>query len=239
MRHARDDYNRIQDPAAHPDVHIHRFLGELADAFESENRQEAILSAVVGFFGVNPARAEQRLAVARAFAARAILGETSTAFGNDEPVFLIRGQDICAPAAIATYAEMARLAGSAEIADRAAEWADRVRAWQASPEGRIRRPDLPFEGEHRGSRAVPPPAPAASLDEDAKERVEALVLGYDPFDADGKEILSRRTIFEGGRWLARYGLQDEGEPVLVYEVFIASNGAGINDTGLDLRRVDR
>jgi hypothetical protein len=76
MKHARDDYNRIQDPA-----------------------------------GLIP---------------------------EDEPVFLLRGQDICAPIAVETWAKQAEQMGaSPKIVQLAREQAARMRAWHT-----FKTPDL-------------------------------------------------------------------------------------------------
>lgn len=70
MKHARDDYNRIQDPA-----------GKIPD---------------------------------------------------DEPVFLIRGQDACAAATVEYWARLAADNGASQsIVSKALEHAERIRAWSA------------------------------------------------------------------------------------------------------------
>ena len=51
--------------------------------------------------------------------------------GDDEPVFIVRGQDLAAPATIEAWAREALLRGAhPNIADIAGNWADRVREWQ-------------------------------------------------------------------------------------------------------------
>lgn len=82
MRHARPDYNRIQDPA-----------------------------------GLIP---------------------------DDEPVFLLRGQDIAAPEAIEAWVREARTQGADEaILDAATAQAEEMRAWQGQGlQGRWKVPDL-------------------------------------------------------------------------------------------------
>jgi hypothetical protein len=51
--------------------------------------------------------------------------------GEDEPVFIVRGMDIAAPATIEAWAEVALLYGAhPAIADQAGRWAERVREWQ-------------------------------------------------------------------------------------------------------------
>lgn len=51
--------------------------------------------------------------------------------GDDEPVFIVRGQDLAAPATIEAWAREALLHGAqASVADQAGRWAERVREWQ-------------------------------------------------------------------------------------------------------------
>jgi hypothetical protein len=51
--------------------------------------------------------------------------------GEDEPVFIVRGLDIAAPATIEAWAKEALLQGANPvIADMAGRWAERVREWQ-------------------------------------------------------------------------------------------------------------
>ena len=80
MRHAREDYNRIQDPA-----------------------------------GLIP---------------------------EDEPVFLIRGKDVCAPATLEAWCKEAKKynvdPGMIKIVS---DWADRMKVWQIEHESKI--PDMP------------------------------------------------------------------------------------------------
>lgn len=80
MRHAREDYNRIQDPA-----------------------------------GLIP---------------------------EDEPVFLIRGQDFAAPVAVRAWANEAAFQGAdTEIIEAARRQADAMEDWQATHGGGV--PDMP------------------------------------------------------------------------------------------------
>jgi hypothetical protein len=88
MKHARDDYNRIQDPAC--------------------------------------------------------------LIPEDEPVFLIRGQDFAGPFAVEAWARRARKEGaSPEIVQRAYDQAKRMRQWQAKHVGKVPDLDTPPEvGKH-------------------------------------------------------------------------------------------
>lgn len=90
MRHARDDYNRIQDPALHDPT---------------------------------------------------LLSPGSTSIGEDEPVFLIRAKDICAPIAVRAYADLVRMAAKSTVdvdaqrralilANVADDWAFYMESWQ-------------------------------------------------------------------------------------------------------------
>lgn len=61
-----------------------------------------------------------------------------------EPVFLIRGQDICAPVVIRAWADAAEKRGVAPaVVYRVRQYADEVTAWQR--ENGAKRPDVPIE----------------------------------------------------------------------------------------------
>ena len=73
---------------------------------------------------------------------------------TDEPVFLLRGQDIFAPALLLDWAKQLRLAGGdPEHARKVEDWAQKMIDWQkANPErmlrkGRLHIPDMPKEHE--------------------------------------------------------------------------------------------
>lgn len=60
---------------------------------------------------------------------------------EDEPVFLLRGQDICAPRAVEVWAELAENMGAEpEIIRAARAQAKRMRKWQ---DGYFKVPDMP------------------------------------------------------------------------------------------------
>lgn len=62
----------------------------------------------------------------------------------DEPVFLLRGQDIAAPAAIMAWVEEARAQGAdPEIIDAALAQADAMMKWQDRDGGKWKVPDMP------------------------------------------------------------------------------------------------
>lgn len=61
--------------------------------------------------------------------------------GEDEPVFLVRAQDICGPYTVQAWAENARLNGaSPEIVQKAIDWAHTMRRWQLENSNKV--PDL-------------------------------------------------------------------------------------------------
>lgn len=64
--------------------------------------------------------------------------------GADEPVFLLRAQDICAPHAVKAWAAIAEENGASwAIVTRAREWAEEMKEWQRTPRSKI--PDAPPE----------------------------------------------------------------------------------------------
>jgi hypothetical protein len=63
----------------------------------------------------------------------------------DEPVFLIRGQDIIAPEVLRLYAERARALGQSEIARLTEDQADRMIRWQDARASKV--PDLPLTAQ--------------------------------------------------------------------------------------------
>ena len=61
---------------------------------------------------------------------------------DDEPVFLLRGQDKVAPAIVENWAEtVSKLGGSQKIVTAAFRQASRMRAWQMQHGGKV--PDMP------------------------------------------------------------------------------------------------
>lgn len=60
----------------------------------------------------------------------------------DEPLFLIRGKDASAPAAIERYAEEAQAVGAAaDLVETCRERAEQIRAWQLAHPERVKVPD--------------------------------------------------------------------------------------------------
>ena len=63
----------------------------------------------------------------------------------DEPVFLVRGQDVCAPATLRAWADEAEKQGAnQDIIDLVRSQAITMEEWQAENHSKI--PDLPKEG---------------------------------------------------------------------------------------------
>jgi hypothetical protein len=61
--------------------------------------------------------------------------------GEDEPVFLLRAKDVCAPGAVAAWANAAeRMGCSPEIVELARRWAATMTVWQ--DENGMKRADL-------------------------------------------------------------------------------------------------
>jgi len=61
---------------------------------------------------------------------------------DDEPVFLLRGQDVAAPDAVEFWAnEVERYGGRADIVKSAREQAQKMREWQRNRMSKL--PDLP------------------------------------------------------------------------------------------------
>lgn len=143
MLHARDDYSRIQDPAANP---------ELLAAYNEAMHEVAFSSK-----HAMPSLGEHRvLVVALSRLCRALtptLGDLVTASGvhvppnpirDDEPVFLLRGQDLHAPDTIRRWAGLThdRGNGNQEAAELASNHADAMERWQQET-GRVKVADLP------------------------------------------------------------------------------------------------
>lgn len=141
MRHAREDYERFQDPAGESDRKYYELILMLANAYE-RGRELDVLDVVVGFFGARVETAKKEIAAGREFAVRAVL--SGDPIGEDEPVFLLRGKDITAPDAVRHWADLAEREGASDAIVRAArEQAHRMVLWQAIHGKQV--PDLPGE----------------------------------------------------------------------------------------------
>ena len=68
---------------------------------------------------------------------------------EDEPVFLIRGQDRAGPATVRFWASEATRAGARpDIVQRALQWADEMEKWQLAHGNKV--PDMPTYRAQRG-----------------------------------------------------------------------------------------
>lgn len=62
---------------------------------------------------------------------------------ENEPVFLLRGQDMCAPLAVLAWAAFVeQRGGSPEIIKAAKDQVEAMYRWQASRVGRVKIPDM-------------------------------------------------------------------------------------------------
>lgn len=103
MRHAREDYNRFQDPA----------------------QKDASLLWV----GCTP-------------------------IAEDEPVFLIRAQDISAPDVVAFWAMLNHARGNHDIADIVDVWATEIKDWQILNAEKVKEADLPKRPSARNAEMI-------------------------------------------------------------------------------------
>ena len=69
--------------------------------------------------------------------------DPSNKIGIDEPVFLVRAKDICAPLTVRAWARLARLSGNEEMASKAEGFATEMEEWQI--ENGCKKPDLPSQ----------------------------------------------------------------------------------------------
>lgn len=61
---------------------------------------------------------------------------------EDEPVFLVRGQDVCGPDTVRAWCDIASENGvDACFVARALDWADQMEAWQKKVGAKV--PDMP------------------------------------------------------------------------------------------------
>lgn len=107
MKHARSDYDRIQDNAAAIEL-AHHILG-MQMGTPAGRRARQLARQVIGIADHNG---------------------TLRVIPVDEPVFLIRGQDVVGAAAVRAWADLAERAGSApDIVAVARGHANKMDAW--------------------------------------------------------------------------------------------------------------
>lgn len=125
MRHARSDYNRIQDPAAVPGLgQAVVNLYDIAEAIrggathvgEHDMQQLVELDAkLTALWDGNVDGIEIK----------------ATPIGEDEPVFLIRARDTLAPSVVRQYAFInQRNGGDPEMTRAVSQWACEMERWQ-------------------------------------------------------------------------------------------------------------
>lgn len=73
-----------------------------------------------------------------------LLGENSTPIAEDEPVFLLRAKDFCAPEAVRAYARLLmEVKASHKMIAAVGEWANRMQQWQMDHQNVVKVPDVP------------------------------------------------------------------------------------------------
>jgi len=143
MKHARKDYERIADLAALADKHgLPRgktkdwgdgfvSLADGRDIYIGECEHPDLDSGIGAF-------------LSEALNLAGSLPEGAKPIPDDEPVFLIRGQDPCGARAVRGWAMLARIGGAKNnIVDAAMALADRMADW--ATEHRHGSPDMPEE----------------------------------------------------------------------------------------------
>jgi hypothetical protein len=146
MKHARQDYQRIQDPAAN---------AELLSAFD-----EAMNLVARGHGGMNPEHSRVLSKLCRALSpilSPLVTRKTQTIsapIAADEPVFLLRAKDRHAPDTIRRWAELvyARGKGNGDMSSMAMDHADTMERWQR--EHGCKDPDLPGQPENHPQMAL-------------------------------------------------------------------------------------
>lgn len=141
MKHARKDYERIQDPAANR---------QLIDAFDASMN-------VVARGGDAQTFSRALSTLCRALSpilSDLVKNPIPTPIADDEPVFLLRGKDRHAPDAIRFWAERvyARGRGNGEMSSMAMDHVHAMERWQR--EHGCKDPDLPGQSENQPQMAL-------------------------------------------------------------------------------------
>jgi hypothetical protein len=125
MKHARPDYDRIQDNSAA--IALAQLIMSMSFATEAGQTARNLARQVLDEANING----DMTAI--------VTNGTVRSIPADEPVFLIRGQDVVGAAAVRAWADLAEAAGAKPdilgIARSHADWMDR---WAAK-----KTPDLP------------------------------------------------------------------------------------------------
>ena len=147
MLHAREDYNRIQDPAANPAL-----IAAYNDAMNVVARGPA--QELASTIAWQDLRAVYRTLSVLCRALTPTLGTLINAEGvhipshpiaDNEPVFLLRASDVHAPATIEWWAQAVynRGRGNSEMSRAAHEQVERMLEWQKEHGSKV--PDLPHQ----------------------------------------------------------------------------------------------
>lgn len=135
MKHARDDYARIQDPAANPELFVALDTALSVIARPTAYGRVEILDALAALSRVlHP--------VYEALSVRAASGAGGRPIADDEPVFLLRASDVTAPDTVVAWARLQYdQKGNRDMAGLAVNHADAMRAWQKVNGAKV--PDMP------------------------------------------------------------------------------------------------
>lgn len=135
MQHARDDYNVIQDTtAARQLAELVLDMGMVTDKGLVARR---LARDVLGITDHGRAPAMNPITT----------NGTTRLIPDDEPVFLVRGQDVVGAATVRAWADMAQDAGAApEIVRIAREHADKMAAWPKKKVADLKTPNAEIAG---------------------------------------------------------------------------------------------
>lgn len=118
MQHARDDYNVIQDTTAARQ--LAELVLDMGMVTDKGLVARSLAREVLGITDHGRAPAMNPITT----------NGTTRLIPDDEPVFLVRGQDVVGAATVRAWADMAEDAGSApEIVRIAREHAEKMAAW--------------------------------------------------------------------------------------------------------------
>lgn len=122
MLHARTDYDRIQDPALAERPEVQELIDSIIEAvklcrpFNQVAFLEGTVEPLLGRYLENR---------------DSFLASGSSPIGRDEPVFLIRGKDAAAMAALYAWANESRRNGVDEaVCQHVEQWALTIQDWQ-------------------------------------------------------------------------------------------------------------
>lgn len=136
MIHARNDYNRFQDPATAERPTVAALL-VAAQNLAAAARATAKLHRTVSRSEAIDVRLEPALqaydAAVLAYdeVQKTLVSPGSTPIAIDEPVFLLRGQDLASPSTVLYWASLSEGNGvDPAVVTRVRDWAETMRTWQ-------------------------------------------------------------------------------------------------------------